>query len=551
MSTDQLLLVLAVAVIANVVLMAAIVLPPALGRRALFMPRDDDAEAPSSVDVALQMAAAQIDAPPEARAGLTGATYDKVVRIVAYGFLVVTAVIVAVSQEWSAEAPFIYVLLAAAAVFVLFVHDLLPSTILGPGKFVLEGSAALAFFTVLIALTVGVDRPFFFGYYLVVAGGALVVAGAANYLLAAVISVVYLLTIAGLPGAESLSPTQLIRLAFSLVALWLLSYLASVIAHEQRHTRDAALRLSLYDPLTRLYNRSYFYAVMEREIQRAGRTGRGFCLLMVDLDHLKAINDEHGHHAGDRVLREVSLVIRRGIRSIDAAARLGGDEFMILLPETELGGAVTLAEKLRVGAAALRVDVDGTTVRPSVSVGVVGYPEDGQTGDQLLVRADEAMYVSKGAGRDRVATLRQTRRPPPSGTRRRTPRAAPEPAPLAAATTPTAASSARAASPDRSASASSKRASSGERPASQRSRAAGTQPASERRRASGTQPASERRRAAGTQPASRRRFHLVRQDDPHFRRTSGQFISEVPAEAEPSEGQLDPAIKPVADDRTA
>ena len=542
MSTDQLLLVLAVAVIANVVLMAAIVLPPAVGRRALFMPRDDDAETPSSVDVALQMAAAQIDAPPEARAGLTGAAYDKVVRIVAYGFLVVTAVIVAVTREWSAEAPFIYVLLAAAAVFVLFVHDLLPSTVLGPGKFVLEGSAAIAFFTVLIALTGGVDSPFFFGYYLVVAGGALVVAGAANYLLAAVISVVYLLTIAGLPGAEALSPAQLIRLAFSLVALWLLSYLASVIAREQRHTRDAALRLSLYDPLTRLYNRSYFYAVMEREIQRAGRTGRGFCLLMVDLDRLKSINDEHGHHAGDRVLREVSLVIRRGIRSIDAAARLGGDEFMILLPETELPGAVVLAEKLRIAAAALRVDVDGASVRPSVSVGVVAYPDDGESGDQLLVRADEAMYLSKGAGRDRVATLRQIGGPKPPGARRRPPRPARDAGLVATAAAPVtdgkAATTGKAASVRRAAG-------SGRAPASRG-------PAPSIRRASGDRPAAKTaRRTVDAQATQPRRFHLVRQEDPHFRRTIGQFISEAPPQADQPDASVDRAAERQAGDRTA
>ncbi|TAM78639.1 MAG: GGDEF domain-containing protein, partial [Chloroflexota bacterium] len=411
MSIDQLLLLLVIAVIANVALMGALIVPPFFGRRALFMPGEEDAETPSSVDVALQMAAAQVDAPPEARAGLTGAAFDKVVRIVAYAFLVVAAALVAVTQEWSRSAPLIYVLLAVAALFVLSVHDLLPSSVLGPGKFVLEGSAAIAFFTVLIALTGGVDSPFFFGYYLIVAGGALVVAGAANYVLAAVISLVYLLTIAGLPGAQSLEPPQLLRMAFSLVGLWLLSYLASVIAGEQRHTRDAALRLSLYDPLTRLYNRSYFYAVLEREIQRASRTRRGFCLLMIDLDGLKQINDTEGHHAGDRVLREVSLVLRRGIRSIDAGARLGGDEFMIILPETELSGAVVLAEKLRTGVAALRVDVDGTTIRPSISVGVVSYPEDGDTGDQLLVRADEAMYISKRGGRDRVIALRQPEPP--------------------------------------------------------------------------------------------------------------------------------------------
>lgn len=513
LSTDQLLLLLTIAILANVVLMAGIVLPPFFGRRALFTPDEEDADAMSAVDVALQMAAAQVDAPPEARAGLTGAAYDKVVRIVAYAFLVVAAIMVALTEAWSGSAPYIYVLLATGALFVLFVHDLLPSSILGQGKFVLEGSAAIAFFTVLIALTGGVESPFFFGYYLIIAAAALVVAGAANYLLAAVISVVYLLTLAGLPGAQDLSQVQLLEIAFRLVALWLLSYLASVVAAEQRHTRDAALRLSLYDPLTRLYNRSYFYAVMEREIQRAGRTGRGFCLLMVDLDKLKPINDEHGHHAGDRVLREVAGVIRRGIRGIDAGARLGGDEFMVLLPETELPGAVVLADKLRGGVSALRVDSDGAIIRPSISVGVVSYPDDGTAGDQLLVRADEAMYLAKREGRARVVTLREPEEPPPPPTQRRRRAARGGGGTTARATraTPAGGGPTTATSPS----------------------------------ASAATPAS----GQGTgRVAAARRFRLIRQDDPYFRRTIGQFISE--GRVGPVLPEADEAAPSAADDQT-
>lgn len=480
LSTDQLLLLLVIAVLANLALMAAIALPPFFGRRSLLAPRGGASDTPEPVDIALQMAAAQPDSTPEARAGLTSEAYDRVVRVVAYAFLAVAAVMVWLSGAWPGAAPAIYLVLAVAAVFVLVVHDLLPPATLGPGKFVLEGSAAIAFFTVLIALTGGVESPFFFGYYLIVAAAALVIGGASNYGLAAIISAVYLLTIAGLPGADRLTSAQLLRIAFSLAALWLLSYLASVIAGQQRRTRDAALRLSLVDPLTRLFNRNYFYAVMEREVQRAARTGRHFCLLMLDLDRLKPINDTYGHHAGDRVLREVADVIRLGIRSIDSAARYGGDEFIVLLPETDLAGAVVLAEKLRGNVAGLRITSGGATLRASVSVGVVSYPEDGPSGDALLVRADEAMYASKHRGRDRVVALRET--------------AAPTAAPQASVARP--------------------------------------------RRA--------RKPKADAVP-SPRRFRVVRQDDPHFRRTIGQFISDAPIEP----GSEAPPPPPAADDRPA
>ena len=133
----------------------------------------------------------------------------------------------------------------------------------------------------------------------------------------------------------------------NLTALVLLSYVAMVIARAQRRTRDAAIRLSTVDSLTGLFNRTFFFAAIEREIARSARSGRGFCLLMMDLDELKSINDRLGHFHGDRVLRGVGEVITLGVRQIDTAARYGGDEFVVLLPETDPTGAFVLAEKIR------------------------------------------------------------------------------------------------------------------------------------------------------------------------------------------------------------
>jgi diguanylate cyclase (GGDEF)-like protein len=123
---------------------------------------------------------------------------------------------------------------------------------------------------------------------------------------------------------------------------------------------------------------------------------------MMDLDELKQINDRHGHFFGDRVLRGVGEVIRLGGRKIDTAARYGGDEFVVLLPETDPSGAYVLAEKIRQGVAELRVDIGGTTIKPSVSIGVVSYPDDGRTSDELMITADASMYRSKRSGKNRV-----------------------------------------------------------------------------------------------------------------------------------------------------
>jgi diguanylate cyclase (GGDEF)-like protein len=188
----------------------------------------------------------------------------------------------------------------------------------------------------------------------------------------------------------------------NLTALVLLAYVATVIAREQRRTRDAAIRLSTIDPLTGLFNRNYFFAAVDREIARSARSNRGFCVLMMDLDELKTINDRNGHYFGDLVLRGVGEVIRSGVRKIDTAARYGGDEFVVLLPETDPTGAYVLAEKVRIGVTELDVPVGATRIESSISVGVVSFPDDGRTSDELLISADQAMYASKRGGKNRV-----------------------------------------------------------------------------------------------------------------------------------------------------
>ncbi|MGD0248163.1 MAG: GGDEF domain-containing protein, partial [Candidatus Limnocylindrales bacterium] len=154
--------------------------------------------------------------------------------------------------------------------------------------------------------------------------------------------------------------------------------------------------------LTDLYNRAYFFTAVEREIQRGRRFQRGFCLLMMDLDGLKSINDRYGHYQGDVVLRGVAQLIRAGLRGIDVPARYGGDEFVALLPETDPSGAYVVAEKIRQMISELLIESGGHQITTSMSIGVVAYPDDGQTADELMIAADEAMYSSKSLGKNRV-----------------------------------------------------------------------------------------------------------------------------------------------------
>jgi diguanylate cyclase (GGDEF)-like protein len=102
------------------------------------------------------------------------------------------------------------------------------------------------------------------------------------------------------------------------------------------------------------------------------------------------------------VLRAVGEIIRAGVRRIDTAARYGGDEFVVVLPETDPTGAYVLAEKIRLGVADLDLAIPNSNVRPSLSIGVVAYPGDGRTSDELMIAADAAMYRSKRSGKNRV-----------------------------------------------------------------------------------------------------------------------------------------------------
>jgi diguanylate cyclase (GGDEF)-like protein len=397
---DPVLVIALAAAVANFVVMAALIVPRLLGRPGPLgnarRSRDPERERRAAENAAV------VGAPGESPDGVPPQAYDRVVRIVAWSFLLAVTVMVAVTGLWPEAQTTIFALVALAGLFVLVVHDLLPSDALGPAKYVLEGSVAVTFATLLVLLTGGIDSPFFFSFPLIVGGAALVVPPTVTGLLTVVAGIGYSLAVVAAAPPGPLSPITVTTLAVNITALVLLAFVGMVIAREQRRARDAALRLSTIDPLTGLFNRSFFFAAVEREIARSARSGRGFCLLMMDLDELKLINDRHGHFHGDRVLRAVGEIVRAGVRRIDTAARYGGDEFVVVLPETDPTGAYVLAEKIRLGVADLDLAIPNSNLRPSLSIGVVAYPGDGRTSDELMIAADAAMYRSKRSGKNRV-----------------------------------------------------------------------------------------------------------------------------------------------------
>jgi diguanylate cyclase (GGDEF)-like protein len=157
------------------------------------------------------------------------------------------------------------------------------------------------------------------------------------------------------------------------------------------------------DPLTGLFNRGQLYPTLEQEVRRTRRSERGFSVLMVDVDGLKAVNDKLGHQRGDEVLRALGRSIRDSVRTVDSAYRYGGDEFLVLLPETDYAGAFVVAEKIRSEAEEMGFRLEAEGVSTSVSIGLVSHPEDGGTADELVRAADRAMYNAKSLGKNQIS----------------------------------------------------------------------------------------------------------------------------------------------------
>jgi len=163
---------------------------------------------------------------------------------------------------------------------------------------------------------------------------------------------------------------------------------------------DVCEEAAFTDHLTGLANRRRFERQLEREVNRTLRLGHPFCLLMVDIDNFKKLNDTFGHSAGDEAIRSISKALREGTRGIDLAARFGGEEFSILLVETPLERGLEVAERLRVAIKNISLP---SRAQVTASFGVAECPSSAQTASEILSAADRLLYEAKRNGRDQVA----------------------------------------------------------------------------------------------------------------------------------------------------
>jgi diguanylate cyclase (GGDEF)-like protein len=198
--------------------------------------------------------------------------------------------------------------------------------------------------------------------------------------------------------------------AYIVIALTFHATLMALVAG--RFTAQLRHR-SRHDGLTGLLDRRAIEEGLQAQIQRSRRTGETFSVLMLDLDHFKAINDRFGHAAGDRALKHVAAILGEVFREVDALARVGGEEFLAMMPGAMLDAAGPVAERVRERLAASPVLLDATPVHLSVSIGMAQWIAPDEESSRLVGRADSALYAAKAQGRDRVVAASAEQRPLP------------------------------------------------------------------------------------------------------------------------------------------
>jgi diguanylate cyclase (GGDEF)-like protein len=167
------------------------------------------------------------------------------------------------------------------------------------------------------------------------------------------------------------------------------------------------VEMNMMDSLTGIFNRRYLETRLNEEFRRHRRYARPFSLIMFDIDYFKNVNDEYGHQCGDYVIKSVSSRISSLIRNLDCLFRYGGEEFCCLLPETALNSAIGVADRFRLAIEELESEFDGHIIKVTISLGIAELMEDIESPEMLLKKADEALYLAKKEGRNRVVAIPQ------------------------------------------------------------------------------------------------------------------------------------------------
>ena len=273
-------------------------------------------------------------------------------------------------------------------------------------KIAVETLAMIAFITWVLWFTGALASPLVNAYLLVVVTSALTLGKAVTLAEVALIGACYLFLDWQVGGKDMARLAYWGNYAAQLAPVLLVAYITTMFSADIRYGLHRAKLLAETDELTGIFNMRGFVVLANRLFAQAQRYERSASFLMIDSDNLKQVNDQHGHEAGNGLLKHLVKAMQAQLRFTDVAARYGGDEFVVMLPDTPPRGALEVAERIRHAIEETPFTAEAGRVPCTVSIGVASYPEDGRSMDALLARADRALYLAKEGGRNRVAQFK-------------------------------------------------------------------------------------------------------------------------------------------------
>lgn len=269
-------------------------------------------------------------------------------------------------------------------------------------KLAMETWAMIGFITAALWNTGMVDSPLLNLYLLVIIACAITLGKIMTLLEVALIASCYLY-MGHITHADALfAPQTFTSLMAKFSPFLLVAYVTSMLAADMLQAKKRITLLSHTDELTGLLNMRAFNLVLEKEIARVMRHALPFTVIMIDIDHLKGINDQFGHTTGSRLIKTIAESIKDCVRSSDVLARFGGDEFVILMSHTSTAHAHSAAERIRTAIHNTSFDMKGARISSTVSIGIASFPECTENATDVLDKADMALYKSKQGGRNQV-----------------------------------------------------------------------------------------------------------------------------------------------------
>jgi len=259
----------------------------------------------------------------------------------------------------------------------------------------LEILAMVGFLTLILSQAGRDASPLVNLYLLPIIAAALALGKRATTLVSLLVCICYFMLATAERGYEALSPVLFTQASGVLVPFLLVAFLTTLLAENIQTAKRRIQDLSDRDELTNLLNIRAFMRIAQRAHLKAKAKEGAYSILLVDLDHLKQINDRYGHEAGNKALRVVAEALLRVTRAADLVARFGGDEFITFLTDSEIADATEIAQRLRNVVYSLTLEINIDIVRIQVSVGVASYPVDGDSLERVMGAADKAMYTDK------------------------------------------------------------------------------------------------------------------------------------------------------------